>query len=73
MVMVFFSCEREKYCKCTTVENDPQTMIVNVDYSLSCKAISQIGVERIVDQSLVREMVNVKCKRVVEGEERELR
>lgn len=73
ILCVSASCEREKFCKCTTVELDPQPYIVNVDYSMSCKAITQIGVEHIENQTLVREMVNVKCERVVEGEDRDLR
>lgn len=66
------SCENDKYCKCVTVEDEPQTIFVNVATSMNCQSISKIGTEDIVSQSLQREMVNVKCKRTTADEAQHL-
>lgn len=68
LVAMAASCERDKYCRCTTVEAEPQDMIINVDYSMNCHAITEVGIERIVDQVLQRDMVQVKCKRATSDE-----
>lgn len=60
------SCSKEKRCMCNNVtenEGEPvQTYYVNTDRGFGCKKITRLGVERLVEGNLVRDMIDVTCK-----------
>lgn len=62
VVAAFASCKKSRFCYCTTKEGDPDTLVVNVDRSMKCDHIVELGVERLQDGVPVVTTQKVSCK-----------
>lgn len=60
------SCSKEAKCKCTALEPNEQgnyeTTYITTDRGISCKKISKIGFERLLQGQYVRDLVDVTCE-----------
>ena len=72
LMVALSSCSKGKFCKCTALDGVPDIRIVNVDWGISCKSITEMGVERQVllegekEPTLIREMRKFDCVHVKE-------
>lgn len=48
LVVIVSACSKNRYCRCVdTDDTSIDTIIVNVDKSMKCKHLKQIGIERM--------------------------
>ena len=62
VVLTFAACKKSRFCYCTTKEGEPDTLVVNVDRSMKCDHIVELGVERLQDGVPVVTTQKVSCK-----------
>ena len=77
VLVTLCGCSKGKFCKCTSQEEDntkPDVRIINVDWGVSCKNITEMGIERQTipegekEPTLVREMRDFVCEHVKSDE-----
>jgi len=60
-LMLLSSCSKERRCQCVNA-NDPQVITyVDADAGFGCSSITKIGIERLIEGKLVRQMEDVNC------------
>lgn len=71
VIVAFAACKKSRYCYCTTKEGEPDTVVVNVDRSMKCDRILEMGFERLdtirnaegeIEWIYVSTTQKVKCK-----------
>lgn len=55
------SCSKERRCQCVNVNNADEILYVTADNGFRCSKIKKLGVERLVEGQLVRDMEDVTC------------
>ena len=55
------ACKKSRYCHCITTEGDPDTVVVNVDRSMRCNHILEMGIESLQDGESVTLIQKVSC------------
>ncbi len=61
ILVVFGACKKSRYCHCVTKEGEPDTVVVNVDRSMRCHHIIELGFERLQDGEPVVTTQKVYC------------
>lgn len=62
IVVSVASCRKNRYCYCVAKEGAPDTVVVNVDRSMKCDHILEMGLERIINGEEVVTVQKVACE-----------
>ena len=49
LLTAFGACKKSRYCHCVTKEGEPDTVVINIDRGMTCKHITDLGIERLQD------------------------
>lgn len=61
VVLSLAACKKSRYCHCITIEGEPDTVVVNVDRSMRCSHILEMGFERTINGQVEVTVQKVSC------------